>query len=178
MSPALAQCGSKCASRCQGRCAASATKCGAKCSAKCGAKCAAKCGAKCAAKCGAKCGVKADASLIQRPAGYKPNYSASNAAQVAAGETLFRSTRLSSNGLSCATCHTDGAGFTPGFAKPFPHLMQMASMNYGVGEIFADEAVQVCMAGPMATKPLAWDSADLQNLSAYVLSEQARFAKK
>jgi cytochrome c len=56
--------------------------------------------------------------------------------------------------------------------------MQMASMNYGVGDIHADEAVQVCMVGPMATKPLAWDSADLQNLSAYVLSEQAKFAKK
>lgn len=154
MSPALAQCGSKCASRCQGRCAASATKCGA------------------------KCGAKADASLIKRPAGYQPNYSASNAAQVAAGETLFRSTKLSSNGLSCATCHTGGASFTPGFAKPYPHVMQMASMNYGVADIHADEAVQVCMVGPMATKPLAWDSADLQNLSAYVLSEQAKFAKK
>ncbi|HEY7805054.1 MAG TPA: cytochrome c peroxidase [Orrella sp.] len=115
---------------------------------------------------------------MQRPAGYKPDYSAQNSAQVAAGATLFKSSKLSSNNLSCATCHTAGAGFTAGFAQPFPHVMQMATANYGVGDIYADEAVQVCMMGPMAANPLPWDSADLQNLSAFVLSEQAKFAGK
>jgi cytochrome c len=162
MAPALAQCAAKCTSRCQPRCGVSASKC------------AAKCGAKCAAKCGANA---SNPSLIQRPAGYVPTYKA-DPVMVAAGKKLFEDKSLSTNGMSCATCHADGASYQKTFAQPFPHFVQMAKAGYGLDQIQLDEAIQMCMIGPMASKPFDWSSPELQDLAAFVLSEQSKFASQ
>jgi cytochrome c peroxidase len=150
------------------------------CAPKCRAKCAAyssKCSAKCSAKCGPKCGAKVNTKLIQRPAGYKPNYPVTPAT-VAAGELVFKNTKLSTNGMACATCHTGGGGFQKSFAMPFPHKVEMASGTYDLNSIQLDEAIQMCMVGPMAAKPFNWKSPDLANLVAFMSEEQKKFAKK
>ena len=148
----------------------------ASCAPKCRAKCAAY-SAKCSAKCGAKCGAKSDAKLIQRPAGYKPNYPVTPAT-ISAGEVLFKSTKLSTNGMACATCHAGGSSYQQSFAKPFPHKVEMAAATYGLNSINLDEAIQMCMVGPMASKPFDWKSPDLANLVAFISEEQKKFAKR
>jgi cytochrome c peroxidase len=115
--------------------------------------------------------------VIQRPANYTPAYTA-DPVMIAAGKKIFENTSLSSNGMSCATCHTAGEGYQNTFAQPFPHFVQMAKSVYGLDQVHLDEAVQMCMANPMATEPFAWDDKDLQNLAAYVQSEQIKFANK
>jgi hypothetical protein len=153
--------------------------CSPKCRSRCGpaaARCSAKCAAKCGARCGAKCGAKADPKLIKRPAGYRPNYPSSPEA-VKAGGALFRDTSLSTNGMSCASCHEGGKSYQSSFAQPFPHTMAMAARSYGVKQIHLDEAIQVCMVGPMAAKPLPWKSSELANLVAFMEVEHKKFGK-
>ena len=125
----------------------------------------------------AACGAKADPRLIQRPTGYKPNYPLTPQA-VKAGEAVFRNTKLSSNGLACASCHTNGQSYQSSFGKPFPHQVAMASETYGLKTVELDEAIQMCMVGPMAAKPFEWKSVDLANLYAFVLAEQQKFMKR
>ncbi len=150
-----------CSSRCRPRCAAST----------------AKTGTRCGAKCGPKCGAKSNEQSIKRPSGYSPSYKLDPKMQ-SAGELVFKNSKLSSNGMSCATCHTSGAGFRQTFAKPYPHYVEMAKSVYGLPKVHLDEAIQMCMEGPMATKPFDWKSADLQNLASFILSEQANFIKR
>lgn len=161
-----------CSPKCRSKCASAATRCAPKCGAKCGAKF----GAKCGAKCGARCGAVADPKLIKRPAGYRPNYPSTPAA-IAAGGKLFRDTALSTNGMSCASCHEGGKSYQSSFAQPFPHKMAMAAQTYGVKQLHLDEAIQVCMVGPMAAKPLPWKSAELANLVAFMEAEHKKFGK-
>jgi len=149
------------------------------CAPKCRSKCnpaATRCGPKGGIKCGAKCGAAADPKLIKRPAGYRPNYP-STAEAIAAGGKLFRDTALSTNGMSCASCHEGGKSYQPSFAQPFPHKMAMAAQTYGVKQLHLDEAIQVCMIGPMAAKPLPWKSAELANLVAFMEVEHKKFSK-
>lgn len=146
-----------CAPKCRGRCSAQASKC--------------------APKCGAKCGAKADPRLIQRPTGYKPNYPLT-AQAIKAGEAVFQNSKLSSNGLACASCHTNGQSYQSSFSKPFPHRVAMASEAYGLKSVELDEAIQMCMVGPMAAKPFDWKSTDLANLYAFISSEQQKFIKR
>ena len=141
---------------------------------------AAGCAPKCRAKCAAypsKCGAKANAKQIQRPTGYKPNYPITPAT-VAAGELVFKNAKLSSNSMACATCHTGGESYQKSFAMPFPHKVEMAAGTYGLNSIHLDEAIQMCMVGPMATKPFDWKSPDLANLVAFMTEEQKKFAKR
>lgn len=147
----------------------------ATCAPKCKPKCSAKV-AKCSPKCGPKCGAKSDPKLIQRPAGFKENYH-STPAKIMAGEVMFKNVKLSTNGLSCASCHAGGASYKASFSQPFPHRVEMASATYGVDKVNLDEAIQMCMLGPMASKPLAWNSAELENLVAFISEEQKKFVK-
>ena len=80
--------------------------------------------------------------------------------------------------MSCATCHSDGAGYQKTFAKPFPHKVEMAYAKYGVNTVYLDEAIQMCMLGPMASKSFDWNSPDLANLVAFVSEEQKKFIKQ
>jgi cytochrome c len=129
----------------------------------------------CAAKnpCGAKnpCAAKG----VTRPANYKP-YRASKAGLVAAGEKLFTDTSLSSNGMSCATCHNHYGAYQSTYAEPYPHYVRMAKDQFKVKAVHADEMVQLCMLTPMAAKPLPWDSKELAALTAYVVDQQPGFA--
>jgi len=79
--------------------------------------------------------------------------------------------------MSCASCHEGGKGYQPTFAQPFPHKMAMAAQTYGVKQLHLDEAIQVCMIGPMASTPLPWTSAELANLVAFMEVEHKKFKK-
>jgi len=118
---------------------------------------------------------KVDPKLVTRPAGYKP-YKGDHAALVKSGEALWKDTKLSTNGSSCATCHSSPtAMFAPTFAKPYPHQVAMTEERAGVKQVQLDEMVQFCMVVPMAAKPLPWDSKELAALTAYAGDLQKKF---
>lgn len=108
-----------------------------------------------------------------RPAGYKPK-----AGDAAAGEKLFVDKKLSTNGMSCATCHANNASFSESFAKPYPHKVAMANDDMGIKSIHLDEMIQACMVMPMQAKPLPWNSKELADLTAYVTQIQKTFKPK
>lgn len=105
-----------------------------------------------------------------RPAGYKPI-----AGDAKLGEKLFNDTKLSTNRMSCATCHANHAAFTATFAKLYPHTVAMAQDQLGRRTVHLDEMIQACMVMPMAAKPLPWDSKELAGLTAYLQTLQKTF---
>lgn len=112
-----------------------------------------------------------DASaLTVRPAGYKPREG-----DAKLGERLFHDPKLSTNGMSCATCHANHASYSDSFAKPYPHTVVMARDQLGRKQVYLDEMIQACMVMPMAAKPLPWDSKELAALVAFVEQEQRTF---
>lgn len=123
-----------------------------------------------------------DKDLVKRPEDYEPGYSetGSNPAELLErGEELYYDTSLSTNGLSCASCHgSDGndMGYEATFEQPFPHEVAMASSQFDMPEVHADEMVQVCMVAPMEAEPLDWGGEPLMSLSAYMVEVQRRFA--
>jgi cytochrome c len=110
------------------------------------------------------------AAATVRPSGYKPLKGDSEA-----GKVLFNDTKLSTNGMSCASCHANHGAFSASFAKPYPHTVAMARDRLGRKSVYLDEMVQACMVMPMAAKPLPWDSKELANLTAYVAELQKTF---
>lgn len=115
------------------------------------------------------CALKA----AKRPAGHTP-YKGNRAELVALGKNLFSDTRLSTNGLSCNTCHEGYKAYQPTFAKPYPHAVVMAT-EMGFKQVHADEMVQLCMIRPMAAQPLDWKSKELAALTTYVVDIQKGF---
>lgn len=109
-------------------------------------------------------------ALTVRPAGYQPR-----AGDARLGEKLFNDTRLSTNGMSCSACHANHGAFQASFAKPYPHVVQMARDQLGRGKVHLDEMVQACMVMPMEAKPLPWDSRELAALVAYLKLQQKSF---
>lgn len=107
---------------------------------------------------------------ITRPTGYQPK-----AGDLALGEKLFKDAKLSTNGMSCASCHASHGAFQASFAKPYPHTVAMARDQLGRKTVHLDEMVQGCMVMPMAAKPLPWDSRELAALTAYTASLQKTF---
>jgi len=107
---------------------------------------------------------------ITRPAGYKPM-----AGDATLGEKLFNDVKLSTNGMSCATCHANHGAFQASFAKPYPHTVAMAKEQLGRKTVYLDEMIQGCMVMPMAAKPLAWDSKELAGLMVYLQVQQKSF---
>jgi len=105
-----------------------------------------------------------------RPPGYKPV-----AGDVRLGEKLFNDTSLSTNGMSCSACHASHGAFQASFAKPYPHVVQMAKEQLGRGKVHLDEMVQACMVMPMEAKPLPWESKELAALVAYLRLQQKSF---
>jgi cytochrome c len=94
---------------------------------------------------------------------------------VAYGEKLYKDPTLSSNGLSCETCHQGGNLFQASFASAFPHQVAMAKDQFGMSQVFLDEMVQICMVAPMAANALGWESKELAALTAYIETLQASF---
>lgn len=111
---------------------------------------------------------------VKRPANYKP-YQGAEKELRAYGERLYKDTKLSSNGLSCESCHQGGNLFQASFAKAYPHEVAMAKNQFGMSQVFLDEMVQICMVAPMATKALGWQSKELAALTAYVATLQTSF---
>ena len=82
------------------------------CAAKAKNPCAAKAKNPCAAKAKNPCaaGAAIDPKTITRPAGYKP-HKGDAAALLKEGEKLWNDPKLSTNGMSCNTCHQGHASF-------------------------------------------------------------------
>lgn len=117
---------------------------------------------------------------VSRPNGYVPGYDEKGdnpASLIARGKALFNDPSLSTNGLSCASCHgVDGqSGYQETFSQPYPHEVAMGTNMFGMETVHADEMVQLCMVAPMSAEPLAWDSVELASLAAYVVSAQQMF---
>ena len=117
---------------------------------------------------------------VSRPNGYVPGYDEKGdnpASLIARGKALFNDSSLSTNGLSCASCHgADGqSGYQETFSQPYPHAVAMGINMFGMETVHADEMVQLCMVAPMSAEPLAWDSEELASLAAYVVSAQQMF---
>lgn len=105
-----------------------------------------------------------------RPPGYKPL-----AGDAKLGEKLFHDTKLSSNGMSCATCHANNGAYQASFAQPYPHTVAMARDQLGRKSVHLDEMIQACMLLPMASQPLPWNSKELAALVSYVRIQQKAF---
>lgn len=140
-----------------------------------GAMAANPCAPKAANPCAAMPGI--DPKLVTRPAGTSL-FKGDPAALVKDGEGLFKDQKLSTNGLSCNSCHEDNKSFMPGFAEPYPHAVAMAVEMSRMKSVHLDEMIQFCMVAPMEAKPLAWDSRELAALAAYVGELQKKFQGK
>ncbi len=112
----------------------------------------------------------ASAEAITRPAGYHPR-----AGNVKLGEKLWNDTKLSTNGMSCNTCHQNHGAFQASFAEPYPHRVGMAKDKFGAKRVHLDEMIQACMLMPMAAKPLPWHSKALAALVAYTRQVQKTY---
>ncbi len=134
--------------------------------------CAAKKGCNPCNPCG---GAKVKASAFKRPCGVAAPSRARLAGLEKEGERLWKDTSLSSNGLSCNTCHTGMGSLNASFAQPYPHRVAMPQQMAGVEAVDADEMVQFCMLVPMQAKALPWESRDLAALTAYTLKLQKSF---
>jgi hypothetical protein len=110
---------------------------------------------------------------VSRPSDYQP--ATGNPCSLRArGEALFADTSLSSNGLACASCHNNGAGYMQSFLQDYPHSVAMARDFFGMQTTHLDEMIQICMVEPMASEPLAWDGTELAALSSYMFAVQAQ----
>lgn len=105
-----------------------------------------------------------------RPANYKPLVG-----DAKLGEKLFNDKKLSTNGMSCATCHANHGAYQASFAQPYPHTVGMAQDQLGRKSVHLDEMIQACMVMPMEAKPLPWNSKELAALVAYVQLQQRTF---
>jgi len=114
---------------------------------------------------------------VRRPEGYTP-YQGNVADLRAKGEKLFNDTSLSSNGLACATCHANGAGYNATFKNEYPHAVAMGKRDFGMDMVYLDEMVQICMVAPMAAEPLEWGSEELAALTEYSRVQQKEFIDK
>lgn len=114
------------------------------------------------------------AQEVKRPANYKP-YQGNESELVTLGSKLFKDKLLSSNGLSCDTCHQGLNMFQPSFSRPYPHEVIMSKNQFGMSQVFLDEMIQVCMVAPMAAAPLEWESKELAALVAYIETLQRQF---
>lgn len=112
----------------------------------------------------------APATATVRPAGYKPR-----TGDATVGAKLFSDKRLSTNGMSCASCHANNAAFANTFVQPYPHKVAMANDQLGLKTIHLDEMVQACLVMPMEAKPLPWNSKELADLTAYMAKVQKTF---
>lgn len=111
-----------------------------------------------------------DSRSITRPDGYKPL-----AGDAKLGKQLWNDSKLSTNGMSCSSCHANHGAFQASFAKPYPHRVAMAQDKVGMKTVHLDEMIQACMLMPMAAKPLPWDSKELAALTAYTQTVQKTF---
>jgi len=128
----------------------------------------------CAAKNPCAAAMKMDPTLVTRPAG-TALLRGDQAALAREGERLFKDAKLGSNGLSCQSCHANGASFNASFAQPYPHRVAMPEERAGLKQVTLDEMVQFCTVAAMAGKPLPWGSRELAALTTYTAQLQKNF---
>lgn len=124
----------------------------------------------------AGCGPNLSGKRFTRPDGYEPQDPARTPALVKRGKELWNDTSLSSNGMSCNSCHQGSASLNDSFAQPYPHEVGMPKQMAGVERVHADEMVQFCMVSPMQAEPLEWGSERLDALTAYTHELQQAFS--
>lgn len=124
----------------------------------------------CAAAAADPCAAKALAAKVTRPEGRMLQVG-----DTARGEALYADASLSTNGLSCLSCHQGGGAFLDTFAQAYPHRVAMAWDRAGMAQVDIDEMIQLCMVEPMQAKPLPWDGQALADLAAYTQTLQADF---
>jgi len=73
---------------------------------------------------------------------------------------LWKDTSLGTAGVSCSTCHPNGAGLKK---KPFPKYVKMPN-----DIVTMDQMINYCVLNPMKGKALAWNSQEMTALAAYV----------
>jgi len=73
---------------------------------------------------------------------------------------LWKDTSLGSAGVSCNTCHPNGAGLKK---KPFPKYVKMPN-----DIVTMDQMINYCILNPMKGKALAWNSQKMTALAAYI----------
>ncbi len=73
---------------------------------------------------------------------------------------LWKDASLGKAGVSCSSCHPDGAGLK---REPFPRHIKMAD-----DMLTLDQMINFCMTNPMKGKPLPWNSVEMTALAAYV----------
>lgn len=112
-----------------------------------------------------------DEHSLLRPAGFKPRYPESSTA-IARGRQLFKDPRMSTNGRSCSSCHTDIDSFGARFGSPYPHAAMNSKARFGVDQMHLDEIIQVCMQGPMRNLPFEWGSREQIDITTYLLKVQ------
>jgi cytochrome c553 len=75
------------------------------------------------------------------------------------GAALFKDPALGTNGQTCASCHADGGAWAGKARFPKVALGGLRTL---------DQAIQTCITGPLAGKPLPWDDARLTALAVFV----------
>lgn len=118
-----------------------------------------------------------DSNNVVRPVGTRPA-SMSNKDALALGQKLYADEKLSTNGMSCMSCHANFDAFNDTFKKPYPHFVQMANDAAGLKTATAENMVQICMVAPMEAEPLPWGSKELRALTVYVEKLRADYAKR
>ena len=119
-------------------------------------------------------GTKVSPCAVKRPAGTALMIS-KDPAVIAEGKRLWNDNSLSTNGLSCQTCHANYATLNKSFAQAYPHKVAMVYQQAGFNKIDVDEMVQFCMIVPMQAKPFPWNSRELEALSSYTVALQGGF---
>ena len=115
--------------------------------------------------------VKVNPAKITRPSNYRP-YQGNQSDLLEYGEKLYKDARLSTNGLSCNTCHQGGGMLEPTFAQPYPHFVAMARERSGLSQIHLDEMIQLCLVASMASEPIIWNSRMMAAMTTYTAKVQ------
>lgn len=75
-------------------------------------------------------------------------------------ERLWKDASLGKAGVSCSTCHPDGAGLKK---EQYPRYINMPD-----DILTLDQMINFCMMNPMKGKPLSWNNVKMTALAAYV----------
>lgn len=87
------------------------------------------------------------------------------------GKKLWKSTKLSSNNLSCNSCHAGGDQLKLGTS--FPHYVNMTK-----DVVTLDQMINFCILNPMAGKELKWNSRAMTGIASYYKYLEEKAMKK
>jgi cytochrome c peroxidase len=89
------------------------------------------------------------------------SYAQEDKPSAALGKKLFSDTSLGTNGRSCATCHPS--------RKKIAELADRGTWFGGKAKTL-EQAINICITGPLAGKPLPEDSVELRSIAEYMKS--------